>query len=115
MISGISPGRGLVVQNGTGGLPHVPPNSSNPMTGMLRVNGTSLEVFTGSSWQYVSTNYASIELDSNTQSVVSWAMKKMAEEQKIAELCKKYPALEKAHNNYEMIKALVENESIVDG
>ena len=115
MISGISPGRGLVVQNGTGGFPHVPPNSSNPMTGMLRINGTSLEVFTGSCWQYVSTNYASIELDSNTQSVISWAMKKMAEEQKIADLCKKYPALEKAHNNYEMIKALVENESTVDG
>jgi hypothetical protein len=34
----------------------------------------------------------------------------MAEEQKLKELCEKYPGLKQAKEKYEIIKALVEND-----
>jgi hypothetical protein len=38
-----------------------------------------------------------------------WAERKMLQEQQEAELCKKYPALKTAKDNYETIRALVQH------
>lgn len=68
----------------------------------------ALQVYDGFQWQTLSQE-ASISLDPTLLSVVGWAQVKMHEEQQLAEKMKKFPALAKAHENYEIIKALVDN------
>lgn len=43
--------------------------------------------------------------------VVSWAHKKMAEEQELDNLCKEYPTLEDARREFEILKKLVGNNN----
>jgi hypothetical protein len=90
-------------------VPYV--NMSNPSAGMVRCNGTQLEVYDGYSW-LTYTQTSTISTSAELDNVVSWAKEKMLEEAKIKELCKKFPALQKAKDNYDMIKAFVENEDI---
>jgi len=95
--------------NSNSSIPYV--NMSNPSAGMVRYNGSRFEVYDGYSWltwNQTSTISTSAELDN----IVNWAKEKMLEEAKIKEMCKKFPALQKAKDNYDMIKALVENENI---
>jgi hypothetical protein len=49
MIKGLQGISGITVSGGNTALPYVGPNANNPMTGMLRINGTEMEVFNGSS------------------------------------------------------------------
>jgi hypothetical protein len=39
-----------------------------------------------------------------------WARKKKQEEARLDELCKKYPGLQKAKDNFEMFQRLVESD-----
>lgn len=68
----------------------------------------ALQVYDGFEWQTLSQE-ATISLDPTLLRVVGWAQVKMHEEQQLAEKMKKFPALAKAHENYEIIKALVDN------
>ena len=63
MIKGLMGTTGITVSGGNTALPYVGPNSNNPMTGMICVNGTEMEVFNGSSWQMLATSYATVSLD----------------------------------------------------
>jgi hypothetical protein len=49
-------------------------------------------------------------LSSEAEAAIKWASEKMREDQKLEELCKKYPALQHAKDNFELIKALVQDE-----
>jgi hypothetical protein len=112
MIKGLaSLGKYTVVQSGNATMPYVNPNANNPMTGMLRINGTDVEVFNGSSWMLVNSSYASMGLSLEAEELLDWAKAKRAEEQQLDELCKKYPGLGKARDNYETFKRLVESEA----
>jgi hypothetical protein len=73
------------------------------------MNNGNLEVYSDGSW--ISTDeLIAIQLPDGTQNVLQRARKKMAEEQKLKELCEKYPGLKQAKEKYEIIKALVEND-----
>ena len=63
MIKGLMGTCGVTVSAGNTALPYVGPNVSNPMTGMIRIQNTDMEVFNGSSWQQLSTSYATVSLD----------------------------------------------------
>lgn len=80
MIKGLQGVTGITVGGGNTALPYVGPNSSNPMTGMVRINGTEMEVFNGGSWQALSTSYATVGLDKDVLDIVQWARKKRDEE-----------------------------------
>jgi len=80
MIKGLTGTSGVTVSAGNTALPYVGPNTSNPMTGMMRINGTEMEVFNGSSWQMLSTSYATVGLDQDVLDIVQWARKKRDEE-----------------------------------
>ena len=80
MIKGLSGITGVTVSGGNTALPYVGPNTSNPMTGMIRINGTEMEVFNGSSWQVMSSSYATVGLDQDVLDIVQWARKKRDEE-----------------------------------
>lgn len=113
MIKGIMAGAGLTVSGGSTSYPYVPMNTNNPIQGMIRINGQDTQVFDGSSWQTMYGSIANVELTGEVQSIIDWARKKKAEEEKLDELCKRYPGLGKARDNFETFKRLVETEEAV--
>jgi len=104
MIKGLM-GKGcVVVEGGNTALPYVGPNANNPIQGMLRINNTDLEVFTGEGWQKINTSYATAELDNETLMVLEWARKKKREEEVLFSLPSDNPAVKIARENINLIK-----------
>ena len=106
---------GVTVSAGNTALPYVGPNASNPMTGMLRINNTNMEVFNGSSWQQLSTSYATVSLDQETQDLLLWAkaqrtmaMNRLTLAQNNPALMKALEALKRAEDNFELLSKFVE-------
>lgn len=110
MIKGLMGNQGVIVSGGDTSLPYVNPNPNNPMTGMLRINNTNIEVFTGNGWQILSTSYATVSLDQDSQDLLQWARTQRQLEQNRATLIKNNPALEKA---YEAMKRAEDNFDIL--
>ena len=109
--------QGVVVSGGNTVLPYVNQNPSNPLTGMLRINGTEMEVFTGNGWQMLSTSYATVSLDQDTQDLVQWARtqrqldltRKLLVENNPA-LQKAYESIKRAEANFDILSKFVEND-----
>lgn len=99
----------LNVTGGTINLPYI--NSNMLSAGQVRFNTstTNLEVYDGISWHRIE-EHAQIDLTLDAKEILDWARKKMIEEQRLDELCKKYPGLEKAKTNFETFKKMVENQ-----
>jgi hypothetical protein len=104
MIKGLQGITGITVSGGNTALPYVGPNSNNPMTGMIRINGTEMEVFNGSGWQMLSTSYATVGLDQDVLDTVQWARKKRDEEMTWQSLAKNNKAVKIALDNLEQAK-----------
>jgi cell shape-determining protein MreC len=120
MIKGLMGTQGVVVSNGNTSVPYVGPNANNPMTGMLRIHNTEIEAFNGSVWQSISSSYATVALDPETQDILQWARKKRDEELEIEQLAKDNIAIndllsqikEKQHQA-KMIATLIKKEETV--
>jgi hypothetical protein len=117
MIKGLTGITGITVSAGNTALPYVGPNSNNPMTGMIRINNTELEVFNGTSWQQISTSYATVSLDQDTQDLLQWArtqrtiaMNRMTLAQNNPALLKALEAVKRAEDNFEILAAFVEHD-----
>jgi hypothetical protein len=82
MITKITTGLGLLSTGGSLG-PYV--NLNNHSAGMVRYNGTDMEVYDGSSW-YKMSSTVNIDIDYNTRMIMDWASKKMTEEKAIEKL-----------------------------
>jgi hypothetical protein len=108
MIKGLMGSKGVVVGGGNTSLQYVSQNVSNPMQGMIRVWGTDMQVFDGSSWTNIQTSYATVELDYETQELLQWIKTKRAEEKEIESLAADHPAVRIAKENLNKIKAEVE-------
>jgi hypothetical protein len=80
--------------------------------GMTRYNGNSnsLEVYDGNTWVQISSD-ASIGVDSRLDIVVTWAMKKMAEEREELEL-RKHPLVKDTYDTYQTTLELVKKHNI---
>jgi len=57
-------------------------------------------------------NTIQLSSDPQVQSVLEWAKKKMAEDEKIEQLAKEYPAVKDAREKLDIIVKLVQDESI---
>jgi len=119
MIKGLQGVTGITVSGGNTSLPYVGPNSSNPMTGMIRINNTELEVFNGSNWQMISSSYATVSLDQDVLDVIQWARKERDRHSKRQALIKDNPALQKAlesieraEANFDILAKFVENDRV---
>jgi hypothetical protein len=117
MIKGLMGNQGVVVSGGNTVLPYVGQNPSNPMTGMVRVNGTEMEVFTGTNWQILSTSYATVSLDQETQDLLMWAkaqrtmsMNRLTLAQNNPALLKALEAVKRAEDNFEILAKFVEHD-----
>jgi hypothetical protein len=113
MIKGLTGTIGITVSGGNTALPYVGPNTSNPMTGMLRINNTDIEVFNGSSWQQISSSYASVGFDQETQDLLQWvrtqrnmAMNRLTLAQKNPALMKALEAVTRADDNFELLSTI---------
>ena len=109
MISSIIGGHGMHVAGGWSGLPYIAHNPTNPMTGMVRVNGSNLEAFTGSSWMIISQNTVQIELDAEITEIVKWAERKMIEEERLEKLAAQVPAVADLKSKLDMMIALTKD------
>jgi hypothetical protein len=93
----------LQVNNGYSSQPYVSsPNSNNPVTGMIRMNGSHFEVFDGNSWLAFSGSSAEVSLSGSAISALDWCHKKMAEETRIRELAAKNVTIADALARYEL-------------
>jgi hypothetical protein len=117
MIKGLMGTCGVSVSAGNTALPYVNPNPNNPMTGMLRINNTDIEVFNGSSWQQLSTSYATVSLDQETQDLLLWAkaqrtmaMNRLTLAQNNPALMKALEKLKKAEDDFELLAKFVEHD-----
>jgi hypothetical protein len=113
MIKGLQGISGITVGGGNTALPYVGPNINNPITGMLRINGTEMEVFNGSSWQMLSTSYATVGLDQDTLDIVQWARKRRDEESKWYALASSNEAVRIALEQLEQAKTRLELTAIL--
>ena len=99
---------GVNVLSGNTSLQYVSQNSSNPMQGIMRIWGTDMQVFDGSSWQNIMSSYATVELDGETRALLQWIRDKQAEEREIETLSNDHPAVRIAKENLNKIKAAME-------
>ena len=117
MIKGLQGVTGITVSGGNTSLPYVNPNPNNPMTGMIRINNTELEVFNGNSWQMISSSYATVSLDQDVLDLIQWARTQRQLEMNRATLIENNPALENAYKailraeqNFDILSKFVEND-----
>ena len=117
MIKGLMGDKGLVVSGGNTSVPYVNMNTTNPMQGMIRVWGSDMQVFDGSSWMTMSTSYATVGLDTETQDLLLWAkaqrqmaMNKLTLAQNNPALMKALEAVKRAEDNFEFLSKFVEDD-----
>jgi hypothetical protein len=77
------------------------------MTGMMRVWGTDMQVFDGTSWLNMNSSYATASLGPELQVLLNWARRKMIQEQDLQSLMEKHPGLKDTKDRYEVMLALV--------
>lgn len=99
MLKGLTGGTNVVVNNNYTSMPYINTNTSNPMQGMLRVNGNDMQVFDGSTWLSVSGAYPTVELSGSANSAITWALHKMAEEEEYRKLAETSEAVKGAMAN----------------
>ena len=113
MIKGLTGTCGVTVSAGNTALPYVGPNPSNPMTGMLRIHNTDMEVFNGNSWQMIPSSYATVSLDQDVLDIVHWARKRRDEESKWYALASSNEAVRIALEQLEQAKTRLELTAIL--
>lgn len=78
------------------------------MQGMLRINGSDMEVFDGSSWIKMYMNNADIGLNGSANAAIDWAIKKMDEEKEWKKLAESNQAVKIALENLEKARQQVD-------
>lgn len=109
--------QGLTVNGGSTSVPYINMNNSNPMQGMIRIWGSDMQVFDGTAWMNLSTSYATVSLDPETQDLLMWARTQRQLDLNRKTLIATNPALEKAYEavkraeaNFDILSKFVEND-----
>ena len=105
MIKGLAGSVSIKVSGGDTSVPYVPMNHENPIQGMIRVWGTDLQVFNGSSWTLMPSSYATVTLDNHVLDLLDWVRKKKIEEEVLISLPNDNPAVKLARQNINRAKA----------
>jgi hypothetical protein len=112
MINGLSSkGKYIYIHGGHSHIPYISPGSAG--AGMIRWNPNTnqLEVNDGNIWIKFSETAPTIGLTDEAEEIMDWARGKMREERRIKELCQRYPALQKAKDNYDLILNIIKDEN----
>jgi hypothetical protein len=113
-IENIVSGDSNVYVSTNGYTPFYYPDDKNLHDGSVRTRGGGLEYYDAkyNAWLPLPGCESKIEISPHVQIVLEWAYKKMAEEEKLKVLTEKYPSLKQAKENYDIVKALVQNEVV---
>jgi hypothetical protein len=110
MIKGIQGSAHVVVTGGNTSVPYVNHNINNPVQGMIRINGSDMQVFDGSTWLSMSTSYATVALSPTTEEAIDWAKRKMQEEKDLHERMERHPGLKQAYEQFRIMDILTLEE-----
>lgn len=110
MIKGLQGNQGVVVNGGNAMVPYVNQNTNNPVTGMVRIWGSDMQVFDGSAWINIGSSYATVGLDASVQQAVEWARRKMQEEQDLLKRMERHPGLKQAYEQFRIMDILTLEE-----
>ena len=118
MIKSISGGNGIEVVGGFASYPYISQNPNNPMQGMIRINGSDMQVYDGNGWISLGGAFSTVSMNGAAYSAIVWAQKKMAEEENIKKLAEKHPAvadavntINEAYDKLKVVVALTEEEN----
>lgn len=91
-------------------------SSGNLSVGTVRYNPNSnlTEVYDGYTWMPIEQSIT-MTLSPAAENAINWVIAKQHEEKRMKELCAKYPALDKAKNNFDLILSIVGQEEAVNG
>ena len=104
MIKGLAGGVGVRVSGGDTSVPYISMTNENPIQGMVRVWGSDLQVFDGTSWKTMPSSYATVTLDEYSLGLLDWAKKKKMEEEVLLSLPNDNPAVKLARQNVNLSK-----------
>lgn len=106
MIKGLQGVGSVTVGAGNTSLPFISPNINNPIQGMMRINGTEIEVFNGTGWQSLPSSYATVGLDMSTEEAINWAKRKIAEERDLEARMERHPGLRQVYEQFKIMDIL---------
>ena len=121
MIKGLaSIGKYTIVSAGNTSVPYINQNINNPMQGMIRVWGTDMQVFDGTTWVVMNTSYSSVGLTPDAESLLDWARQKRQEELELEVLANSNPTIKdlmetikQKQEQISIVKALIKKEVTV--
>jgi hypothetical protein len=106
MISSLMGHAGVMVTGGSSN-PYI--NMSNPSAGMVRYNGSNMEVYDGNSWLSIG-SHQTVQLDARTQQILEWAEKRMMEETSLRLRMERHPGLKDAYEKFKIMDVLTQEE-----
>lgn len=110
MIKGLQGSAHVVVNGGNTSVPYVNSNANNPIQGMLRVSGTDMQVFDGTTWITMNASYATVALSPTTEEAIDWVKRKMQEEKNLHDRMKRHPGLKDAYEAFRIMDILTLEE-----
>ena len=113
MINSISSSSSYIYAAGGSSLPYVSYNSNNPAQGMLRINGSELEVYDGNTWMKIYGGTANVGLNQEAEKAITWAIKQMQQEQEWYKLATSNEAVKIALDQLEQAKTRLELTTIL--
>ena len=119
MIGGLIGNGSVIVTNGNSSLPYINVgyDEKNPIMGMVRVNGSNLEAFNGTSWIPFTQSFGTVGLSTAAEAALQWAMQEQTRALNRELLINNNPALKnawdaikRAEDNFDIISKFVEND-----
>jgi len=95
MITNVYSTNSFVTAHSVTAVPYISPGSSS--AGLVRYLNNQMQVYDGSSWLPLGST-ASVGLSSEAEAIMTWARKKMEEEQEARAMAEQYPAVADALN-----------------
>ena len=107
MINGITQyGKYMYIHGGHAGGPYV--NMSNPSAGMVRFDGTNLQVYDGNGWMTIAGSTASVGMSPVAEEAIDWVRQQMEKEKQFFDLAKTSKSVSIALENLNKAKAELE-------
>ena len=108
MINNITSSSQHLYAAGGSSLPYISYNTNNPAQGMLRINGSEMEVFDGNTWMKIYASSANVGLNKDAEKAIDWAIKRMNQEKEWYELASNNEAVRIALDQLEQAQTRLE-------
>ena len=100
----------ITISGDSSNVPYISPGAV--CAGMMRWNPNMqcIEVNDGNTWLSFNHSHVGVDLSPETQRILEWAERKMAEEEKLEVMMEQYPALRKAKENFDLLLNLTKDD-----